>query len=112
MMKYYTPPQPQPFSSNLDELEINAQNKWGPPQSILVALPLLLTAQELFVFLSSPGGECGNGPPTGKFMGPSELGQFWGAEFENRWYTDNGRGLQPLFHDLSLVLVKNDRCMI
>lgn len=47
-----------------------------------------------------PGGERGNGPPTGKFMGPSELGQFWGAEFENRWYTGNGRGLQPRFHDL------------
>ena len=46
-----------------------------------------------------PGGECRNGPPTGKFMASSELGQFWGAEFENRWYTDNGRGLQPLFHD-------------
>ena len=27
-------------------------------------------------------------------MKPSELGQFWGAEFENRWYT--GR-LKPRF---------------
>ena len=33
-------------------------------------------------------------------MGPSELGQFWGAELKNRWYTGNGRGLQPRFHDL------------
>ena len=33
-------------------------------------------------------------------MGSSVLGQFWGAEFENRWYTDNGRGHQPRFHDL------------
>ena len=46
-----------------------------------------------------PGGECGNGPPTGKFMGKSGLGQFWGAEFENRWYTGIGRGLQPRFRD-------------
>ena len=44
-----------------------------------------------------PGGERGDGPPTGKFMKPSELGQFWGAEFENRWYTECGRGLQPRF---------------
>ena len=44
-----------------------------------------------------PGGEGGNSPPTGKFMKPSELGQFWGAEFENRWYTGRGRGLQPRF---------------
>ena len=29
-------------------------------------------------------------------MGPSALGQFWAAEFENRWYTEH----QPLFHDL------------
>ena len=47
-----------------------------------------------------PGGECGNGPPTGKFMGTSGLGQFWDAEFENRWYTGNGWGLQPRFRDL------------
>ena len=45
-----------------------------------------------------PGGERGNGPPTGKFLGQSALDQFWGAEFENRWYTDNGR--QPRFHNL------------
>ena len=44
-----------------------------------------------------PGGEREDGPPTGKFMKPSELGQFWGAEFENRWYTEFGRGLQPRF---------------
>ena len=44
-----------------------------------------------------PGGERGDGPPTGKFMKPSELGQFLGAEFENRWYTERGRGLQPRF---------------
>ena len=44
-----------------------------------------------------PGGEMGDGPPTGKFIKPSELGQFLGAEFENRWYTECGRGLQPRF---------------
>ena len=33
-------------------------------------------------------------------MGMNEFGQFWGAEFENRWYTGNGRGLQPRFRDL------------
>ena len=33
-------------------------------------------------------------------MGTSGLGQFWGAEFENRWYAGNGRGLQPRFGDL------------
>ncbi len=36
----------------------------------------------------------------GKFTGTSELGQFWGAEFKNCWYTGVGRGLQPLFHVL------------
>ena len=34
-----------------------------------------------------PGGEQGKGPPAGKFMRPSGHGQFWGAEFENGWYT-------------------------
>ena len=44
-----------------------------------------------------PGGEQGRGPPTGKFMRPSGLGQFWGAEFENGWYTGDGWGFQPHF---------------
>ena len=35
-------------------------------------------------------------------MKPSELGQFWGAEFENRWYTECGRGLEPRFGGKSL----------
>ena len=46
-----------------------------------------------------PSGECGNGPPTGKFMKTSRLGQFWDAEFKSRWYTGNGRGLQSRFRD-------------
>ena len=46
------------------------------------------------------GGERREGPPTGKFMGPSVLGQFWGGEFENRWYTGNGQRHQPRFHEL------------
>ena len=25
-----------------------------------------------------------------KFMGPSRLGQFWGAKLKNHWYTDIG----------------------
>ena len=33
------------------------------------------------------------------FVGISGFGQFWGAEFENRWYTGNGRGLQPRIGD-------------
>ena len=53
----------------------------------------------LFNHNNRPGGECGNGPPTGKFMGTSGLGQLWGAEFENRWYTGIGRGLQPRSRD-------------
>lgn len=36
-------------------------------------------------------------PPMGKFMEPSEVGQFWGAELKNRWHTGRGRGLQPRF---------------
>ena len=53
--------------------------------------------QHIFKHYNRPGGERGDGPPTGKFMKPSELGQFLGAEFENRWYTECGRGLQPRF---------------
>ena len=33
-------------------------------------------------------------------MRPSGLGQFWGAEFENGWYTGIGRGFQPHFCNL------------
>ena len=33
-------------------------------------------------------------------MRPSGLGQFWGAEFENGWYTGVGRGCQPHFRNL------------
>ena len=40
-------------------------------------------------------------------MRPSGLGQFWGAEFENAWYTGCGRGLQPRFGDLNLVFPPN-----
>ena len=47
-----------------------------------------------------PGGEQGKGPPTGKFMRPSERSQFWGAEFENGWYTGVERGFQPHFRNL------------
>jgi hypothetical protein len=53
----------------------------------------------MFYGLDRPGGEGGNGPPTGKFMRPRGFGQFGGAEFENRWYTGFGRGLQPRFRD-------------
>ena len=52
------------------------------------------------LYTVSLGGERGQGPPTGKFTGPGGLGQFWGAEFKNRWYTGDGRGLWPLFHVL------------
>ena len=41
-------------------------------------------------------------------MRPSDSGQFWGVEFENRWHTGIGWGLQSRFHNLNLVLVKND----
>ncbi len=34
-------------------------------------------------------------------MGTSEIVQFWGAEFKNRWYTGDWRGIQPRFHVLS-----------
>ena len=51
----------------------------------------------VYADVDRPGGERGDGPPTGKFMKPSELGQFLGAEFENRWYTECGLGLQPRF---------------
>ena len=34
-----------------------------------------------------PGGEGGNCPPKAKFMAHGGLGQFWGADFENRCYT-------------------------
>ena len=34
-------------------------------------------------------------------MRPSGLGQFWGAEFENGWYTGDGWGFQPHFHNLN-----------
>ena len=47
-----------------------------------------------------PGGEQGRGPPTGKFARPSGLSQFWGAEFENGWYTGDGWGFQPHFRNL------------
>ena len=33
-------------------------------------------------------------------MRPSGLGQFWGAEFENGWYTGVGLGFQPHFRTL------------
>ena len=47
-----------------------------------------------------PGGEKGRGPPTGKFMRPSGLGQFWGAEVENSWYTGDRWGFKPHFCNL------------
>lgn len=34
-------------------------------------------------YVYRPGGEGENGSSTGKFMKPSGLGHFWGAEFEN-----------------------------
>ena len=60
-------------------------------------IAILMSFQTIYSINYRPGGEGGNSPPTGKFMKPSELGQFWGAEFENRWYTGRGRGLQPRF---------------
>ena len=47
-----------------------------------------------------PGGEQGRGPPTGKFMRPSGLGQFWGADFENVCYTGDGWDFKPHFYNL------------
>ena len=47
-----------------------------------------------------PGREQEKGPPMGKFLGASALGQFLGAEFKNRWDTGVVWGFQPLFHDL------------
>ena len=40
-------------------------------------------------------------------MRPSGLGQFWGAEFENGWYTGVGRSFQPHFCNLKSRSGKN-----
>ena len=38
--------------------------------------------------------------------GLGELCKFWGAEFKNRWYIGNGRGLSLIFMIQDLVLMK------
>ena len=37
------------------------------------------------------------------------LGQFWGAEFKNRWHAGVGRGFQPHSHDLGPRFGKSER---
>ena len=47
----------------------------------------------------SPGGGGGCGKKMMEFIWMSVFGQFWGADYENRCYTANFRGLQPRFHE-------------
>ena len=47
----------------------------------------------------SPGGEGGIGKKKMEFIWVSDYGQVWGADYENRCYTANIRGLQPRFHE-------------
>ena len=44
-------------------------------------------------------------------MGASGHGQFWGAEFRNRWYTGVGWEFQPHFHDLTSRSSEGDQCI-
>ena len=45
-------------------------------------------------------------------MGPSGLGQFWGAEFKDRWYTSIEWGFLPRFRDLKSLSGESDQCVI
>ena len=48
----------------------------------------------------------------GKCMGPSALGQFWGAEFKQHWYTGVEWGFQPHFHYLKSCSGESNQCII
>ena len=58
-------------------------------------------------YRDSPGGRRGCGKKKMEFMWMSHFGQFWGADYENRCYTVNFRGLQPRFHENALFSAKN-----
>ena len=59
------------------------------------------------VLTSSPGSRRGCGKKKMEFMWMSHFGQFWGADYENRCYTANFRGLQPRFHENASFSAKN-----
>ena len=64
-------------------------------------LPLQLYIASLYhkIIPIRPDRGQGKGLPTGEFMAPGGIGQFWGAELKMRWYTGVRWGFKPQFHD-------------